>query len=571
MALLVISLGLIAAAWWWLGRPVTLASAPVDPAIKLDCVSYAPFRGEQTPFMQDLVISPEQIAADLAELSKVTRCVRTYSIDNGLDKVPELASKVGLKVILGVWIGRDRAKNALLIDQAVSLVEKYPGVITAMIVGSEVLLRGEMIASDLRQTIRLAKSRVKIPVTYADVWEFWERYRAVADDVDFITIHILPYWEDFPVRAEQAAAHVDEIRKRIALEFPGKEILIGEAGWPSRGRMREGALPSRINQARFVAELVERARRENFRVNLFEAYDEPWKRQWEGTVGGAWGVFDGWTRELKYPAGATVSDHPLWHLQLAGGLLFGLCTFGSALLALRRRPSLPRLASWVGVAISATLGGILLGLAAEDFLYQSYGVGGWLLQGSLLSVGIAAPILCSNAITSKRAMPTFRELIGRGEGAPLALPKQILGFALMAVTLLAVETALSLVFDARWRDFPFASLTMAVVPFWTVTLANRSMSSARPIAEEVFASLLALAAIYIVFNEGFRNWQSLWTSAVYFLLVNTLWRARSLPVAAMAPIMPAVAARAGLQPANLVESAAAASSNGGHPSPDRIY
>src|SRR4029077_1549600 len=113
---------------------------------------------------------------------------------NGLDKVPELASKVGLKVILGVWIGRDRPKNAIVIDTAVSLAKDHPGVVTAIIVGSEVLLRGEMTASDLREAIRSAKARVNIPVSYADVWEFWLRYPEVGSDVDFLTIHMLPYW-----------------------------------------------------------------------------------------------------------------------------------------------------------------------------------------------------------------------------------------------------------------------------------------------------------------------------------------------------------------------------------------
>ncbi|MGE5159701.1 MAG: beta-(1-6) glucans synthase [Gemmatimonas sp.] len=555
LALLAISLSLVAAVWWWLGQPVTFPSPPIDPAAKLDCVSYAPFQGEQTPFRHDLIISPQQIATDLAELSKVSRCVRTYSIDNGLDKVPELAARVGLKVILGVWIGRDHAKNAQLVDQAVSLVKDHPGVITAMIVGSEVLLRGEMTASDLRQIIRSAKSRVTIPVSYADVWEFWERYREVAADVDFVTIHILPYWEDFPVRAEQAAAHVDEIRKRMAVDFPGKEVLIGEAGWPSRGRMRDDALPSRINQARFVAELIDRARRENFRVNLFEAYDEPWKRQWEGTVGGSWGLFDGWTRDLKYPAGAAVSDYPFWKLQLAAGLAFSLCVFGAAFVGLRGRPFLPGLSAWVAVATCAVAGGSLFGMAYEKMLYESYGLGGWLLQGLLLGTATAAPPLCGHAIMAKRAVPAFSELIGPREGPPLGLPRQVLGFTLMLATLLAVVTALSLVFDGRWRDFAFASLTMAVVPFWMATLFNRPTSTARPIAEEVFGGLLALAALYIVFNEGLRNWQSVWTCAIYVLLGATLWRTRALPVGAMAPVIPA-SARAGLEPAAaLVEAA----------------
>ena len=293
-------------------------------------MSYAPFRKHQTPWNSTAIISPEQIAEDLAELAKVSKCIRTYSVENGLDKVPELASRVGLKVILGIWLGRDRAKNAQLIDTALSAAEQHRDVVTALMVGSEVLLRGEMLASDLRKIILSVKARTSIPVSYADVWEFWLRYQELSDAVDFVTIHILPYWEDLPVRAEDAAAHVDDIRRQVALAFPGKEILIGEAGWPSKGRMRDGARPSRINQARFISGLLDRSRQQNYRVNLFEAYDEPWKRQWEGTVGAHWGLFDGETRALKYPPGIAISNYPFWKLQLGFGLVLSIAVFAVA-------------------------------------------------------------------------------------------------------------------------------------------------------------------------------------------------------------------------------------------------
>ena len=111
-----------------------------------------------------------------------------------------------------------------------------------------------------------------------------------------------------PVRAKYAAGHVDAIRKRMAVAFPGKEILIGETGWPSAGRMREGALPSRTNQARVVSEILDLAKQEDFRVNLIEAYDQPWKRQLEGTVGGYWGLIDAVQRAVKYPPGEPISN-----------------------------------------------------------------------------------------------------------------------------------------------------------------------------------------------------------------------------------------------------------------------
>src|SRR6202000_784432 len=140
-------------------------------------------------------------------------------------------------------------------------------------------------------TIRLVKTRVPVSVTYADVWEYWLRYREIFDAVDFVTIHILPFWEDFPIRAKYAAAHVEAIRRKMEVAFPGKAILIGETGWQSAGGMRDAARPSRTNQARVVSEILDLAKRQNFRVNLIEAYDQPWKRQLEGTVGGYWGLF----------------------------------------------------------------------------------------------------------------------------------------------------------------------------------------------------------------------------------------------------------------------------------------
>jgi len=509
-------------------------------------VSYAPFRRDQTPLNPQLIVSPEQIAEDLVELAKVSQCVRTYSVDNGLDKVPELAAKVGLKVLLGIWIGNNRAKNAQLIDTAIALARDYPGAVKAIIVGNEVLLHGDMTPSDLRETIRSVKTRVSVPVSYADVWEYWLRYREVSNDVDFVTIHVLPYWEDFPVRAEDAAAHVVAIAKQVAIAFPGKEILIGETGWPSSGRMREAAIPSRTSQARVVADILDQARRENFHVNLIEAYDASWKREWEGTVGGNWGLFDGTNRQLKYPPGVAISNYPLWKLQMASGMVLAIAVFAAAWLTVRRKPWTPRLASWVAVGISATVAGILLGVAADKMYYESYGFGGWLGWGSLLAAAIASPLLCASALMSGRALPTFLELIGPREGRTLSLPSMALGFVLTVTTLLAAKTALGLVFDPRWRDFPFASLTMAVVPFWTLTLLTRPKSGTRPIAETVFAALFAAIALYTSFNEGSHNWQALWTAAAFFLLGTTLWRARSVTVARATATVPVAAPEAGL-------------------------
>jgi exo-beta-1,3-glucanase (GH17 family) len=527
LTLLLVSLGAIAAVWWWLGIPVNLARAPIDPNDKVQCISYAPFRNHQTSLSPATQVSPEQIAEDLAQLAKISDCIRTYATDLGLDQIPELAAKAGLKVIQGIFLDRDRKKNATQVATAIRLAKEYPETIIALVVGNEVLLRKEMAAADLAALIRSIKAQVTVPVTYADVWEFWLSNRELYDAVDFITIHILPYWENVPIRAESAAAHVDEIRQQIASVFPGKEILIGEIGWPSEGRMRESALPSPVNQARVVSEVLELARREHFRVNLFEAYDESWKQEIEGTIGGSWGLFDSGQRTLKYPPGLPISNFPRWKLQMCSGMALAILVFGVAWLTLRRKPREPEFLSWVAVGISATTAGILFGVAAQRMVDESYGTGGWLLWGSLLAAATASPVLGANALMSGRAPPSFLELLGPQGYHTESVLLTMHGLAMIVTVVIGTAAAIGLVFDPRFIDFPFAPLTMAAVPFAATTLLNPPSKGNRPLAESMFAGLFFGAAIYTGFNEGPENWQSLWTCAAFILLAATLWRARA--------------------------------------------
>src|SRR6266568_2508598 len=246
----------IVAAWAWLGMKVEMPPSPLGPGEKLHCISYAPFRGAQNPFGPDVPIDPRQIDEDLAQLKPITDCVRTYSIDHGLDQIPEIARRHGMKVLQGLWLSSLPDLSRKQIETTIALANRFPDVIQAVIVGNEVLLRGEMAAPDLARTIREVKARVPMPVTYADVWEFWLRHRELAAAVDFVTIHILPYWEDFPIPAGAAARHVDAIHKQVVAAFPDKEVLLGEFGWPSAGRMREGALPSPVNAARVLHNVV---------------------------------------------------------------------------------------------------------------------------------------------------------------------------------------------------------------------------------------------------------------------------------------------------------------------------
>ena len=151
--------------------------SPLDPGEKLYCVSYAPFRGAQSPLDLSTRIEPAQIERDLTQLATMTDCVRTYSVDFGLDQVPEIAQRHGLKVLLGLWVSSHADRTQYQISTGVALANRFPDVVRAIIVGNEALLRGEVSPAMLAEIIGTVKSRVKVPVTYADVWEFWLRYQ----------------------------------------------------------------------------------------------------------------------------------------------------------------------------------------------------------------------------------------------------------------------------------------------------------------------------------------------------------------------------------------------------------
>ena len=109
---------------------------PDAPNGQFACLSYTPRTRGDHPTEAD---TREQIATDMQQLSARTHCVRTYSVINGLDEVPVVARKLGMKVLLGIWIGRDSDANEKELAHAIDIGNAYRDVIDAIIVGNVVL------------------------------------------------------------------------------------------------------------------------------------------------------------------------------------------------------------------------------------------------------------------------------------------------------------------------------------------------------------------------------------------------------------------------------------------------
>jgi glucan 1,3-beta-glucosidase len=478
---LVIHLLALAALGAWVRSETRLVDLPalhLEQGERLRCVSYAPYYlPGQTPLDPTTRIPREQIEADLKALAPLTECVRIYSVHQGLEQVPAIAQKLGLKVLMGGWIGLEADKNRVQIETLVKLANAYPNTIRAVIVGNEVLLRREQTEAGLRVYIEEVKSRVKVPVTYADVWEFWMRHPDLESAVDFVTVHILPFWEDDPVAVEQALIHVGDVRALVTRKFT-KPVLIGETGWPSAGRQREGSRPSLVNQARYVREFIHQAHAEGWDYNLIEALDQPWKRRLEGTVGGYWGILD--TRlqpkfSFTQPVAERASASPVWAGMGAGALL-GLV---AALVGARRLNPGPRLVAALAVAAAGALAGAVGVLAWEHARVAYRNELEWLLLGSVGLGAMLVPLLMG-LWGGARPLPSAagaRREERSGKRSQAARMAHKLSQFRLALLYAGATAALLLVADPRYRDFPTLLYAIPALSLGTLGLlgwrANR--------------------------------------------------------------------------------------------------
>ena len=285
------------------------------------------------------MVRPQQIDEDLALLARYTDCIRTYSIENGLDQVPEIARRHGLKVLHGIWVSNKRQRPSARSRPAVALAKKYPGRHPRHRRRQRSAVARRNVAADLVAIIREVKSQVAMPVTYADVWEFWLRYARHAERGRFRHHPYPAVLGGFSDTGAVAAAHVEAIRKRRSRPRsrkgnPDRRIRLAErrtACARAQGRRRRTRRAS-------SQETMALAKRENFRVNVIEAFDQPWKRALEGAAGGYWGIFDRGERTQRNSASA--ARYPTIRNGAAGRSpesLLAALIFGAAWVAARQR------------------------------------------------------------------------------------------------------------------------------------------------------------------------------------------------------------------------------------------
>jgi exo-beta-1,3-glucanase (GH17 family)/glycosyltransferase involved in cell wall biosynthesis len=389
---------LLQAAVWYVALQ---AAEPPNFAGKIASLSLAyeplnpPFKGREP--------SIEEIDRDLKLIADVAKKVRIYSARGNIAEVPKLAQKYNLDVTVGAWLNdeRDAAGNVVPeiqednrkeMESALKLAKENWNV-RELVVGNEVMLRARAAYPDIRDAaggelkpsaealqrmrdligyLQQARAQAGKQVSTSEGWSDWMALPDLAKEVDFITTHNLPFWEQ--VRADKAVAYATEKYDLLRGRYPGKRILIGEFGWPSQGYNRMAAEPNPVKQAQVVRQFLIEAARRGIDYNIVEAFDQPWKTFEASNAGPYWGVYND-KREPKFNlSGPVQKAHPE---VAAGGILIGSLI---TLWGLKRRR--PTFGHAMAYAIAANaLGAGIISAALYPFDYY-LNAGLWIMWGT---------------------------------------------------------------------------------------------------------------------------------------------------------------------------------------------
>lgn len=344
---------------WQVSHPTTSAPDAEGPFAGL---AYNAFGRWDSPLTQTYP-SDKSIHRDMALLAGHTQRLRTYS-SSEMPNLPGIAATYGLKLTAGVWIDLREQNNQKEIAAGIAAAKENRN-IERIIVGNETILSGYITPERMIGYLKQVRREVGVPVSTAEPWHVWLSHPELADHVDFIAVHLLPYWEGVPetMAVDYAMTRFEEVKQR----FPGKHVVIGEIGWPSQGDRFDAATASQEKQAIFLRDFLSKSKGQNWDYFLMEGIDQPWKRATEGRVGSYWGVMDS-NREMKFPLSGPIDADPNWESKAIIASVLALVPMLTFLISFRRLRLPSRVFYAVLIQSTISLSVWILAIPAEYYM-----------------------------------------------------------------------------------------------------------------------------------------------------------------------------------------------------------
>ena len=254
---------------------------------------FSPYLDGQGPGSQ---LQEAQIRQRLQVIAPHTRWIRSFSCTDGNELIPKVAHELGIKTLVGAWLGTDLDINEKEMEGVIAVARAGHADIVA--VGNEVMLREDLSEDALIAYIQRVKAALPgVRVGYVDAYYLFELHPRIAQVCDVLLTNCYPFWEGCPL--EQALPYMQNMVRRTQAVAAGKQVIISETGWPDQGGNFFGAVPSPDAAMRYFLDTCTWAEAEGIEVFYFAAFDEAWKVGAEGDVGAYWGLWNQHA-ELKY-------------------------------------------------------------------------------------------------------------------------------------------------------------------------------------------------------------------------------------------------------------------------------
>lgn len=235
------------------------------------------------------VLTEEQIRRRLNIMKPYTNWIRTFSCTEGNELIPEIAKEMGMKTLVGAWLGDDYDKNEDEIKGLIQLTKK--GLVDVAAVGNEVMYRKELTEDELLDyLLRVKKEIPEVPVGYVDAYYEFTHKPRITEACDIILANCYPYWEGCGI--DYSLVYMKQMYFEAKDAAKGKKVIITETGWPSQGESLGGAVPSGDNFMKYFINTQLWSEQEEIDIFFFSSFDESWKVGSEGDVGAYWGIWD---------------------------------------------------------------------------------------------------------------------------------------------------------------------------------------------------------------------------------------------------------------------------------------
>lgn len=267
-----------------------------------NAICYSGFRQGQQP--GGIYPSYDEVKEDLLILQEDWSYIRLYDCDKHSITVLNVIEQEDLpfKVMLGAYIEAEmnnfgcpwgggvytqeqlianQKSNAAKIEKLIQLANTYSDIVIASSVGNEACVDWTdhfVPVQQVIQYVQRVKSMTKQPVTFCENYVPWlVNLDALAEVVDFISIHTYPVWEYKHIH--ESIGYTKDNYYSVAQKYPHKPVIITEAGWSTNSNGR-GINPEAVNeenQKTYVNDLLEWTTKESILTFVFEAFDEDWK------------------------------------------------------------------------------------------------------------------------------------------------------------------------------------------------------------------------------------------------------------------------------------------------------